>query len=753
MRYRARCGIVVVLLGWFAGLVTGQGSAPPRFDDLPRLAKDWPPRWAALVRDIIAAGDDFEKATLDKVDPLLRDPAPTAADYRLAETLLRAVVRHHESVRRKAPGAETALHPLGRQLHERLEAIRREWLLSLQKANESAEALALADQWLPVTTADGPLRSAILQLWLDQGKSALEKSDPQAARGWLNRLEAEFDDPALEGLRKPLRERAERLFKDSEGMPDAGAIRTLEEALALWPGLPDARDRLERRKGTYRTLVVAVPALPEMLSPALASTVVETQARELLFDRLVHAERGAEGVRYRPQLAWEIAGGPLLASLPLRREVFWSNGTRVTAADVRHTAHLMNLPDAMYRCGVWRDYLELPRLEGNPFLVNVPLRQGLFDPLALLGFPIVPQFVRGKQLERADDLDFAKSPIGSGPFQYTGRKAEAGKTHAVFLTNPHDPRGTNRSIREIRMVAYKDPRKDLAKPLPALVLNAPTDHLAALRELGYAEQRLGENPEVHFLAVNHRRPTLASVAVRRAIAYSLDRQDLLNRWFRAGGKEKYHASANGLFPRKSWATCPAPRVPEELFQAEQALSFARQAKKEVGKIEWTLKYPAGDVAVQKACEEIAQTLRNLFQTAGVEIDIAAQGLKPGEFQKALQERTYDLAYTSAAGLDDPVRLAMLFDPQPDATRAGGSNLLGYDRDVRLQELLQTVLKHRQFAVVQGNLHAVHAHLTETMPAIPLWQLETHVLIQPALRMPAPEGSDLFQGVRDWRLEP
>jgi hypothetical protein len=100
-------------------------------------------------------------------------------------------------------------------------------------------------------------------------------------------------------------------------------------------------------------------------------------------------------------------------------------------------------------------------------------------------------------------------------------------------------------------------------------------------------------------------------------------------------------------------------------------------------------------------------------------------------------------------VDNPVRLALLFDPGPDALRAGGSNFLGCD-DVKLQELVHAALKHRQFRSAQAGMHAVHAYLNETMPAIPLWQLEVHVLTQPTLRPPALDGR-VFARIHEWRL--
>jgi len=495
-------------------LITPMPGAAQRYHELPKLAANWPPAWAALVNDIVPARADFEKDVLDKLDALMKAEPPTKETYPFADIVLSATLRHHLSIRRTAPLSDSSIPAMQIELQDRLAALRKDWLDHLRANGHADDALRLADAWLPNAATNGPVRSAILRLWVDQAQAARDKMNYLTARGWLDRIEREFDDASsAEPIRKALHDRAETMVKESQSQPDAPALRSLEEAITLWPRLPDARDALERRKGSYRTLVVGVRALPEQLSPALAETVVERQALELLFDRLYQVEQHTLGKRYRPELALSLPTGALTASLALRRDVYWSSGDRLNAADIRHTALLMNQPDAAGRSALWRDFLDIPRYEGSKFHVNIGYRQGLLDSVAPLTFHVLPQMVRGKQLTRADDLEFAKNPVGSGPFPYVGRKVEGGTIYAIFQANPHDLRGEPRSIREIRMTAWSDAKKDLNKSLPHLILDAPTDQLPALKELGYAEVKLGENPYVHVLAVNHRKASLASVPI------------------------------------------------------------------------------------------------------------------------------------------------------------------------------------------------------------------------------------------------
>jgi hypothetical protein len=731
------------------GRADAQISQSPSLEDLPKLATTWPPSWAALVREIVPPGKDFEKDTLAKLDALLLNEPPTSQTNPLADAVLAATLRHHESIRRVAPLVDNPWQPLGSDLRQRLAHLRKDWLEQLRKSGDLSEALRLADRWLPATSRDDPTQLAILGLWTDQANAAMDKDDYVSARAWLNRIEHGFDSAsAANEAAKRLRDRAASLFKESQSLSDAQAIPLLQQALVLWPRLPEARDAIERRRGTYATLVIAVPALPENLSPATATTVVERQMLDLMFDRLYCEEVHSLGRRYRPQAAAALPGG---ASIPLRRDIFWSDGQRLTAAEVRHTALLLNDSEAFSRSGLWRDFVDVPRADGA-FALQIGYRLGLLDPLLPLTFHVLPQYYRGKQLSRADDPEFARAPLASGPFQYVGRKGESGRLFALFQASPHDLRGGARSLREIRLTMLGDPAKGLPKPLPQLILDAPTGQVPALLSQGYKELRMPENSQVAFLAINHRKAAFASAPLRRAIAHALDRQTLLDRHFRAPSlKDKYHTTLNGLMPRGSWAMCPAPRVPEELFHVEQARLFAKLAKKEVNAVDCTLQYPSGDARVQAACEEMAGAVREVLREAGIQANIQARASQPGDLRKAIHERNFDLVYTRETHLDDPVRLALLFDPHADATRAGGRNYLGYDSDVKLQELLGAAVKHRQFSVVQTNMHAVHAHLYETMPLIPLWQLDVHVLAQPSLQMPPLDSSNVFARIHEWAL--
>jgi peptide/nickel transport system substrate-binding protein len=701
----------------------------------------------------------FEDKVLASVRLLLEPGPPTRQDLDLAEKILRVALRCHRSLRCPPPlGKETPWADLQTRLEARLLEVRRGLLQLHLRQGEMSQALDLTNLWLPLLNVDNALREDIRALWVRHAEALVKSGEFKEARAWLHRLHEHYvHSPQADGVRKALRQHAEALVAEAKDLPPAQASGKLQEALALWPRLPGARDELEKRRGTYQVLRIAVRTLPEALSPATAWTDVEKQSLDLLFEGLAQArEHPVLGKSYRPILVDHLPDGDTQAQIRLRRDLFWSDGSRLTAADVRHSLQLCRQEGNAGRNSAARELLQEPRFEGDLFRLGLVYSQGAIDPLAALTFRVLPQQYRGRPLERSDDPTFAREPLGSGPYLYQGRKQENGVPVAVFRANAHHVRTGQAemgSLREIHLLDWKDRLAELGASLPHLIWDVPTDQLANLRRQGYAELRKLPTPRVYFLAVNHRRPALAQSALRRALAHAIDRQALLERHFRASaasGEPQPHHSANGLFPRGSWASAATPRVPEELFHAEQVRSLLKPLKSELTSLELTLKYPDDDPRVAKSCVELAQKLEQRFAEGGIKLSLRPQAVAPAELRRALEQREYDLLYHAIDHADEPWRLWALFDQE--AVQPGGSNYLGCN-DTKLQSLLRSALQHRSFPALREIMQGVHVQLYEAMPLIPLWQLDTHVAVHPSLRLPALEALALFGDIVEWKLMP
>jgi ABC-type transport system substrate-binding protein len=717
---------------------------------------------AEPAKEIKIAGTDvtevryYEKQALDGIATLLAGADTSDAAW-AAERALRACLRFSQSRREFLGPGDSPWASSQRELADRLVEVRRRLLQLLGERDDLAEALRWGEIWLPLYGAESRLGEAVRALWIRHAQRLLKSDDAPRARAQLERIEETFPQSAdAEPLRKELRARAEALVQQARDVPDAKAIVTLQQSLAIWPQLPGLRDELEKRKGTFQVLYVAVRDLPEYLSPALAYSDAEQQALELIFEGLVHRHQDAKlGTSYRPALAETlIAGTGTRRPLVLRRDVAWSDGERFTAADVRHTVELLTKSHSADGAA-WRELIETPRLEGNPHRLQLVYHQGLFDPWAPWRVKILPQHAHGKAVVRADDPEFAAHPVGTGPYQLHGKEGAEGRVYLIMRADPYFVRqgvAGPKTVREIRIFAWPASQPEAGQPLPHLMLDVVPGHTAALQKHGYDVRRLAQ-ARVWFLGVNHRRPMLNDVNVRLALAQAIDRRGLLERHFRSGAADVAAQSLNGPFPRGSYANSSSQRVPEELYRPDDAQASARKAGKALPKVEWTLKYPAGDPRLDTAFKELAEQVAKVLAAADMHVTIRPQPLPPRKLQVAVRERDFDLVYEHVDTPDAPGALWPLFDPHADAVGPGGSNYLGYDQDAQLQGLLRSALHHRSFPAVREFMHGIHARLHATMPLIPLWQVPYTVAVHPKLQTDELDALAVFANVAQWKLTP
>ncbi len=136
----------------------------------------------------------------------------------------------------------------------------------------------------------------------------------------------------------------------------------------------------------------------------------------------------------------------------------------------------------------------------------------------------------------------------------------------------------------------------------------------------------------------------------------------------------------------------------------------------------TLKFPADQPEVKEACTAIAKQFAEICEQVQAKITIELLPVSSTAIARRLDKRDYELAYHHWDFPDNNFWLWPLFDPHPDAVKAGGSNFLGYDNDAKLQSMLRAAMIHRHFSAVHDYQQNIHAHLYEHMPLIPLWQL-------------------------------
>jgi ABC-type transport system substrate-binding protein len=365
--------------------------------------------------------------------------------------------------------------------------------------------------------------------------------------------------------------------------------------------------------------------------------------------------------------------------------------------------------------------------------IGLTLNQGILDPLSLMDFKVVPD-----RLTAIINPEFAKNPIGSGPYKFESRDEKSCTFVANLYYEGRPGKKGLPAIREIQFVRSADPGKEFQGKSPdlRLLLDVPPERYRELHSLQGIHWAKLRNQRIYFLAVNHRRTDLQNEPLRKAIAYAVNRSAILKDCFISG------RALNGPFPPGSWA-CQS--MADELSDATRAKAQTKAAKLPARKL--SLKYPSDDTAVKTACEKIRDHV-----AAATGIDLLLEPLSMRELKHDVEEiPEYDLAYYSYDYPTPAYWLWPLFDPQASK----GRNYLGY-QNAQLESYFRKMLAHRDFAVVRAETHSIHALMNDQMPLIPLWQLDTYVAIHDSVK--CPELSNLadplliFSDIEKWKIE-
>ncbi len=273
-------------------------------------------------------------------------------------------------------------------------------------------------------------------------------------------------------------------------------------------------------------------------------------------------------------------------------------------------------------------------------------------------------------------------------------------------------------IREIRFYVSKDPVKDLKEGQLDMALDLTSVQAATLAK----ESRIlvpppGPNRRVYFLAVNHKPGSiLANSDIRRGLALAIDREELLDRYFRKDLGKGFHKALNGPFPAGSWAcqhvSGDKSLDPFDVKLAERKIADGLDATRARKTEQLSLLYPTGDPRLADALNDLRK------QVAAVSKDrvtLELTPLSPHELRRAVEGHKYDLAYYHYDFPDETYWLGPLLGQD-------GNNVMNY-RGSDLQRLIREATIRREFDEVRKQVDAMNKVLDPEMPLIPLWQLD------------------------------
>ena len=254
-----------------------------------------------------------------------------------------------------------------------------------------------------------------------------------------------------------------------------------------------------------------------------------------------------------PRLArsWEVNADTTLLTFHLRDDVWWQDGARTSAYDVKFSYDLARDPASGYiYTGQWTYYGEAEVPDSFTFRVRLRPHAEFMD--VWRNFAPVPEHVlRGVEPARLAQHPFGtRAPVGNGPFRFASRTPGQ---EWVFEANPRWPK-------ELGGRPYLDRLVYRAVPEPATLLTELETGSVDLypgmppqfapRVQASQRARLLDFPDLiyEYIVWNHRRAPFGEARVRRALTLAIDRERIVQA-VRAG----YGTLANSTIAPVLWA--------------------------------------------------------------------------------------------------------------------------------------------------------------------------------------------------------
>ena len=393
------------------------------------------------------------------------------------------------------------------------------------------------------------------------------------------------------------------------------------------------------------TVVVAVSADPGGLNPAITTQGGVHLICGSIFSGLVAQDFDLNPV---PDLAesWDVSPDGKTYTFFLAKNAEFHDGVPLTSEDVRFTFEELLLKyHSRTRASMGENLTRILTPDAHTVVFEFSRPYAAFLQLIdVANAPIMPKHLYGN----ADPLTnpYNAKPVGSGPFKFQewskGDRISLVKNHRYFKTGkPYLDRVVYKVIpsSSSASIAFENGEIDyFTNPSPLdleRLLKIPNVTVTEKGREGYAT--------VETVVLNTTRGPLADVRVRRAMAYAIDKNYIVDKVAFGRGKPATGPISSAL----KWAHNPnVPKYGRDLPLANQMLDEAGFRRGADG-VRFRLKY-----VYAQSYAKIVGVLRDQLREVGIEIDLQLL-----EFASAVDavyiKKDFDLGFASFENGPDP----------------------------------------------------------------------------------------------------
>ena len=291
------------------------------------------------------------------------------------------------------------------------------------------------------------------------------------------------------------------------------------------------------------------------LNPLTSSDQLANQIQQfVLFTPLISYNEQFQPV---PRLArsWEVNADTTELIFHLRDDVFWHDGRRTTAHDVKFSYDLARNPETGFpNSSSLAFYGKASVPDSFTFRVQMRPHADFLD--FWRSFAPVPQHVLEDVAPAALRTHpfGSRQPVGNGPFRFVSRVPGQSWT---FAANPDFPEALGGRPYLDRLVYRSIPEPstlttELLTGGVDLYVAPPAEQAQRIQESSTARLITFPDRQYVYIAWNHRRPWFRDARVRRALTLAIDRQRIINGILGGSG-----TLANSTVPPFFWQHDPS----------------------------------------------------------------------------------------------------------------------------------------------------------------------------------------------------
>ncbi len=392
------------------------------------------------------------------------------------------------------------------------------------------------------------------------------------------------------------------------------------------------------------TIVIALGSDPETLNPGITTGYAVGAITANVFSALIRL--GPRG-DVLPQLAtaWEVAPGGMTYTFHLRPNVRWHDGRPFSAADVKFSLEEI---DGKFHGRFRLAYANVEAVTTpNPSTVVVRMKQPFAPFLQMLdtfNAPILARHVfAGEDIANTDKN---LQPVGTGPYMF---REWARGDRVVLERNPNywEPVYADRLIYRIipnaaqRTTALETGEVDVVTDFYLSKTDVPR-----LSQNKAVRVRHGQPiPALDFMFINTKRGALAAAKVRQALAFAINREQIVQQAMRGlarPGKGPFGDGFRYAYSRDADFTRLYPYNPDKAAQLLQEAGVARDS------LRLSMVFDAARAPLASA----AQIIRDNLRQVGITVELVPLE-RSVMIDRVYTRGDYDLTVQSFTSNTDP----------------------------------------------------------------------------------------------------